>query len=111
MLLEALHRSFPQAAEVWGMLRSELPSDVEQKLERSLSFPPCLGNTFNSSSACAAPTTLMLWLLHITNAFPLLAINRRRAALNEAVDKSDTISKRTALFVKHTKTTTYDKRI
>ena len=54
---------------------------------------------------------LVPWSLHITDGFLLLAIKRRKAAMNEAVVKFDTNSKCTALVAKHTKTAMYDFRM
>ena len=84
---------------------------VVQKSEGSFCESFCLKNDFNSPSSLAAPTKLVPWSIHITDGFPLLAINRRRVAMNEAVVKSDTYSKCTALVAKHTKTATYDFRM
>ena len=105
MLLEAFHRSFPQAPKMWGMLRREFPFDVRggTKVGESLCMSRCLRKAFNSTSSRAAPTKLVPWSLHITDGFPLLAINRRRVAMNEAVVKSETNSKCTAL-VRNTQT-------
>ena len=95
------------------MFRVELPFDVEssKKVGELFCLSPCLRNAFNSPSSFAAPTNLMPWLLHITDGFPLLAINWQRVAINEAVVRSDTSSKSTALAVKQTKTATYDLRM